>query len=305
VIRAAVAAVVAIGLAGLAAAPAHAAPAAIAAVVGPDGAADVRTSTLIGPSGQVYAGDGAGRWVRTVPGGIAADVRGATRIGADLLVTGISTPMYRFDGKTWTATRVGQSGKTFLGRGPVPAVAIGKHVFVERKGKWARVGQAPGAVTAVWASAKRVFVVTAAGVHVLRGSTFVRTRAPVSAIVGTTAAWGIADDGVFDLATGRAVSTAVGVIAATAGDAAPWLVVSAGTAPPRLVGKVGTTAVAVDTPLAAGTALAGIAADRAGNVALVTAAGEVHLRIGDTWSTGALADELPPAKPGAGPAQTR
>jgi hypothetical protein len=294
VIRLAIVALMALG------AEAAAAPK-VAAVVGPEGDADVRTAVLVGPSGQVYAGDGKGRWVRTLPGGIAADVTGAARVGTDLVVTGISTPMYRFDGSGWSAERVGQNGKTVLGRGPLAAVAVGKHVFVQNKGKWLRVGSAPGPVTALWASStKKVFAVTAAGVHALRGSDFQRTRGPVTAIVGASP-WGISADGVVDVGSGRSVSAATGIVAAAGGEGAPWLVTSDGASPLALVHKT----VRVDTPIPAGTAVAGLAADKAGNVVIVTAAGDVHVRTGDAWSTGTLADELPPAKPGPGPATTK
>lgn len=288
----------------IATATAHADPAKVAAVVGPEGEADVRTSIIIGPSGQVYAGDGAGKFVRTVPGGIAADVSGATRNGKDVLVSGISTPLYRFDGVGWTAVRLGQSGKTTMGRGPVPAVAAGKQVFVMNAGKWVRVGEAPGPVTALWASStKKVYAVTAAGLHALRGSDFVRTRAPAAAIVGASP-WAITADGAIDAGTGRQVLAAPGAVAATGGATAPWIVTADGSSAPKLVGKVGGKATTVDTPLAAGTAIAGMAADRTGRVMIVTTAGDIHVWADSAWSTGALADELPEAKPGPGPARS-
>ena len=286
-------------------AAAHAEPAKIAAVVGPDGEADVRTSILVGPSGQVFTGDGAGKFVRKLPGGIAADVSGAARLGGEVIVTGISTPLYKFDAKTgWTALRLGQSGKTTLGRGPVPAVAAGKHVFVWSNGKWVRVGETPGAVTALWAaSTKKVFAVTADGIHALRGSDFVRTRAPADAIVGASP-WAITADGVIDAGTGRQVLAAPGVIAATGGAGAPWVVTTDGNSACKLVGKVGGKATTVDTPIAATTAIAGMAADRAGRVMIVTTAGDVHVWADSAWTTGTLTDELPEAKPGPGPART-
>jgi len=291
------------GLTGARVTDATAGPA-IAAVIAPDGQADVRTSIVVGPSGQVYAGDGTGRWVRTVAGGVAADVSGATRLGRDLLVTGISTPMYRFDGAGWVAVRVGQNGKTILGRGPTPAVAIGRQVFLERQDKWVRVGEAPGTVTAVWASGKRVFAVTAAGVHTLRGRNFVMTGAVADPIAGPSA-WAVASDGVVELASGRKVLAATGIVAATGSGGTPWLLTAADASPLRLVGRVDGKPVTGDTPIAAGTAIAGMTADRAGNLVIVSTTGEIHVRVGDAWSTGSLVDELPAAKPGPGPASTR
>jgi hypothetical protein len=297
VTRALLAAVMLVG------ATAHAAP--IASVVGPAGDADVRTSILIGPSGQVYQGDGGGTWTRTLAGGVAADVSGSARIGKDVIVTGVSTPLYRFDGTGWTAVRLGQSGKTVMGRGPVPAVAVGRHVFVHNNGKWVRVAAAPGAVTALWASStKKVFAVTADGVHALRGSDLVRTRAAVGAIVGASP-WGISDTGAIDASNGKSVLAATGAIAATGGAGTPWLVTSDGANPLQLVGKVGGKATTIETPIPAGTGLAGLAADKSGRVVIVTAAGEAHIWADSAWSTGALVDQLPEAKSGPGPANTR
>lgn len=300
-----IARVVAVALVATATATAHAEPAKIAAVVGPDGEADVRTSILVGPSGQVFAGDGAGKWVRTLPGGVAADVSGAARLGGDVIVTGVSTPLYRFNAKTgWTAVRLGQSGKTTLGRGPAPAVASGKHVFVWSAGKWVRVGEAPGPVTALWAaSTKKVFAVTAAGIHALRGSDFVRTRDPADAIVGASP-WAITATGAIDAGTGRQVLAAQGAVAVTGGAGAPWIVTADGNSACKLVGKVGGKATTVDTPIAATTAIAGMAADRAGRVMIVTTTGDIHVWADSAWTTGTLTDELPEAKPGPGPART-
>ena len=285
-----------------AASTARAAP--VAAVVGPDGAADVRTAILVGPSGQVYAGDGAGTWKRTVAGGVAADVSSATRLGRELLVAGATMPMYRFDGTRWTSLRIGQSGKTILGRGPVPTVAIGRHVFVHATGVWTRVGQAPGPVTAVWASSPtKVFVVTAAGVHALRGAAFVRIRPAVGAIVGT-GAWGIGATGAVDVTTGRQVVTARGAVAATGGAGTPWLLVpNAGTL--ELVGRVAGKPKKIPTPLPASTVIVGIAADRAGRMLVVTDAGAIHVFVDGAWATGTMIDSLPAKKPGPGPAPTR
>jgi hypothetical protein len=285
---------------------AHADPT-IAAVVPAAGDTDVRAATLVGPSGQLYAGDGTGRWIRRAAGGIAADVTAAIRAGGDLIVAGDATPLYRFDGTAWSAHKLGQNGRVVVGRGPTPAVAIGKHVFVEKpatattRAGWTRVVEVPlGPVIALWASPKKVLIVTAAGVHTIRQKQLVRTGAPVDAIVGDLP-WGISAAGATDLARNRDNLAAAGTIAAAAGAPSPWLLTTDGTTL-RLTGRA--IAAPVDVPVPPGTPLAGVVADRANRILVVTAAGAVHVYADGAWSSGTLLDELPAARPGPGPAPT-
>jgi hypothetical protein len=290
-------------LIAVAAAASIAAAGPVAAVVADD---DARRATLIGPSGQVWLGDGAGAWIRRKAGGVSADVAGATRIGDAIVVSGTETPMFRFDGERWTALRLGQSGKTILGRGPIGAVAIGRHVFVHHQNKWVRVGMAPPNPIAVWASSpKRVFVVTAAGTHSLRGVNFVRTTNRVDAIVGS-APWGVTDSGLVDLSRGgRMVVPARDIVAAAGSGTTAWAVAGAAGGKQQLIGVVGGKPKTIETPIAGGTAIAGIAADAGGRVVIATTAGDVHLWSGEAWTTGKVTDELPAARPGSGPARTK
>jgi hypothetical protein len=284
----------------------------IAAVVAPARDADVRTATLVGPSGQLYLGDGSGRWARRAAGGIAADVTAALRSGADLIVAGPATPLYRFDGSAWSAHKLGQSGRIVVGRGPVPAVAIGKHIFLEKPADprnkaarpgWIRIGEAIGPIIALWAaSPRKVLVVTAAGVHALRGRELVRTGAAVDAIVGDVP-WGITADGATNLARARDSLPAAGTIAATAGATAPYLLTTDGTTL-RLVGRTPAGPISVDVPVTAGAAIAGLVADHTGRVLVVTADGELHVYADNAWTSGTLVDELPAPRPGPGPAPT-
>ncbi len=81
---------------------------------------DVRQSTLLGPSGQIYEpaapvasgsvgppgsagspGSGAAtseapRWIRRTAGGVSSTVAGAARLDGELLVSGAQTPMFRY-----------------------------------------------------------------------------------------------------------------------------------------------------------------------------------------------------------------
>lgn len=117
--------VAAVAAQALPAPPAPPAPAAtsapprpVAALLLDDG--DVRKSTLIGPSGQIYepaspgssgsaataapdaapssgaSASEAPRWIRRVAGGVSSTVAGAARMDGELLVSGAQTPMFRY-----------------------------------------------------------------------------------------------------------------------------------------------------------------------------------------------------------------
>jgi hypothetical protein len=125
---------------------------AIAAAAG--GEDDVTRSVLVGPGGQVYspAGPSApGTWQRRFGGGTASAVLGAVRVGQALFVHGEVTPVFRLEGTAWHASPLPNRGPCALGRGPVAALGIGRHVYTWRDSGWARLGSIPGVVSAVWA----------------------------------------------------------------------------------------------------------------------------------------------------------
>lgn len=72
---------------------------------------DVRQSTLLGPSGQIYepaapaaavgtagsvAAASEARWIRRTAGGVSSTVAGAARLDGELLISGAQTPMFRY-----------------------------------------------------------------------------------------------------------------------------------------------------------------------------------------------------------------
>lgn len=301
------AAVLGIALA-LAAPPAAAGDVEIAEVVADP--TDVTRAVLVGPSGQVYEPDG-GRWVRRAEGGVAADVGGAARAGGELVVAGIATPLYRRDGSTWFALRLGQEGRTVLGAGPTPAVAIGKQVFVHAKGRtWTRVGALPGAARAVWASGKTVWAATDLGVFRLKGRAFVKAGPPVDAIVGAAGVpWGLVGGGLRHLPSGKDVpvtidGVAATVVAATGAGKGDLIVVAdvGGKLVLARAHRAGVTRID-DVPLTG--AVAGLAVDADGDALVAFAGGAVAVRAGEAWTTAAAEDELPSRKPGPGPSRTR
>jgi hypothetical protein len=135
---------------------------AIAAAAG--GEDDVTRSVLVGPGGQVYEPATPGTWQRRFGGGIAPAVLGAVMAGTALFAHGEITPVFRLEGTAWNASPLPNRGPCALGRGPVAALGIGRHVYTWRDSGWTRLGSIQGAVTAVWAGTPaRAYAASAQG----------------------------------------------------------------------------------------------------------------------------------------------
>ena len=284
--------------------PAAPTPAPVVALV-PD-LVDVRRSVLLGPSAQVYAPDpapSAPRWLRRSAGGVASNVRGAALLDGELIAAGAQTPLYRRRGEQWTLAQLGQRGRVVLGTGPVFSIAIGKQIFVHSAGKVVRVGAAPGAVTALWAASdKLVFLAGEQGVLRRRGAAFV----PVPQTEGTLGFSGAAPHAItaqaaVNLRSGLRVRLPGTAVLAVPSPVEPAAVVTLPSGKLALTQQLTSGAVAElpgpALPLAA-------AVDGAGRALLALPDG-VHLLEGSTWTSGALADELPAARPGPPPARSR
>ncbi len=307
ILRAAAALALAVALATATTGAAHADP--IATATSPPD--DVRRTILIGPSGQVWEPDGQGAWLRTAAGGVAADVQGALVVDT-LVIAGKATPLYHLDAGGWYGLRLGERGKTVVGTGPAPAVAIGKQLFVWTHGAWKRVATADRPVVALWAASERkLFVATDRAVLRLAGSKLVsHDPVPVATFAGPTALGLTADGVVRDVAARAALAPRVdgqpvlAERATAAADGTPWI-----------LGRLGSDRVLVrrtragwerrpDPPLATDDVVVHLAVDAGGRAILVTAAGDVQLADADgTWTRGTLTTRIPAGKPGPGPAR--
>jgi hypothetical protein len=295
-------------------------------VVAVAAAGDVTRTVLIGPSGQVYDPDGAGKWVRRHAGGVAADVAGAARtVHGELVVAGRATPLYRRDGDVWYALRIGETGRTVLGGGPAPSVAVGKQVFVHGKGQgkhkktgtWTRIGTLPAAPSRLWASGpKSVWAATDSTLYRLSGRAFTKAGAAPRLLAGGKTAWGIHDDRLRNLATDKSIpaeldGAAVEIVAAGAAPDDDALHVVVRTDAGRLVlARTGKTALArVDDVPAPRSSTApgvvGLVVDASGHALVAFADGTIAFRTGDTWTTAQVEDDLPRTQQGPGPSRTR
>jgi hypothetical protein len=156
---------------------------------------DVRRSTLVGPSGQIYeppAGASTvapapspARWVRSLAGGVSATITGAARVDGELLVSSAQTPLFHRREGHWQLAQLGQRGRVVFSSGPFFAIAIGRQIFVRAKPpagvaaaasapRLLRVGTAPDNVVSLWASGETaIYLVTNQGVFRRRGAAFV------------------------------------------------------------------------------------------------------------------------------------
>jgi hypothetical protein len=129
-----------------------------------DSGASVDKLTLVGRSGQVYEPTEAG-WQRTHPGGVAADVAGAVRVGSTLYAIGNRAPIYELKNKVWIATPLPNRGTAALSiGGHAGTAAVGRHIYQLKANKWERLTTAERRVTSLWAgSSKKIYVATTRG----------------------------------------------------------------------------------------------------------------------------------------------
>ena len=295
-------------------APPITAPDIAAVAASPD---DVRKSVLVGPSGQVWEPDGSGTWTRRAAGGVAADVRGAALANGNLVVAGKATPLYRREGERWTAMRLGERGRTTIGRGPRASLAIGRIVFVWTGTSWKRVGVAPATVTGLWSAGEtKVVIATDAGLHRLTGTAFRPIvvplgSAPFTSLGGGATTWAVTADGAaFDVTARRAHRPAVGgqpitvALVTSAGDSA-WALGATAAGPALARFRKGVWSDAAAPPLSPDDLPVALAADATGALLVVTRGGLIHVGAPDgTWITGTRTQSLPAASTGPGPARS-
>lgn len=146
------------------AAPTAQSPGRLAIAAAAGGEDDVTRSVLVGPGGQVYEPTTPGTWQRRFGGGIAPAVVGAAVAGEALFAHGEVAPVFRLEGTVWHAHPLPNRGPCALGRGPVAALAIGRHVYTWRDNGWTRLASIQGVVAAVWAATPaRAHAATARG----------------------------------------------------------------------------------------------------------------------------------------------
>lgn len=271
----------------------------------------VRSAWLVGAGGEVFAPVGREsnpaqlEWQRVVGGGCTATPTSVWKSpgdGSQLLLSGISAPLFRWHNKEWSAQPVGQKGRTTVSTGTFNAAAVGKHVFAWRQGRPMRVASLPLQPNSLWAnSEKRIIAATAKGVWRLTGNAFTLIAASKRLSGGTLlgeAPFLIGPDYVLNLATGQS-------------NQLPGRTVVVGGDVPAMILQLASGAMVVTTvrdknlrplPNSIKGQLRAIASDTAGNILVLTDA-EVWLWDATKWNRAQISDVLP-VKSGPGPALT-
>lgn len=308
---------------------------------------DVRQSVLLGPSGQLYEPAAAStapapaatpsaapsspppRWVRRSAGGVSSTLAGAARLDDEIYAAGTQTPLFRralssssagnngasdAQSKQWKVTRLGQRGRVVFGTGPFFSLSIGRQIFIRVQGRFVRIGTAPAAVVALWASSETaVAFATEQGVFRRRGAAFVLTT-KVPGVLGFSGAapHALTVDTAINLRTGARVRLPGQMLRAVRSESAPAAIVRPPAGPLVLARDLTAPASHISLPPSPGGTGGGTtdeppafaAVDAAGR-ALISASDSVLMYDGTTWQPAALADELPAARPGPSAARSR
>jgi len=121
------------------------------------------SAVLVGQAGEVFLRDH-GVWRRAGGGVAAALMRAWGASATEVFAVGARAPAYQHDGKSWFAVpgTSGANGPALLSEpgSPLPAVAVGKRIYLLKDKKLAPGPTAPGLPTALWAVSERdVYVI--------------------------------------------------------------------------------------------------------------------------------------------------
>ncbi|MEZ4362386.1 MAG: hypothetical protein R3B48_19510 [Kofleriaceae bacterium] len=267
-------------------------------------ATDVRQSTLVGRSGQVYEPDAAGsRWVRRAPGGVSIEVTAATLLDGELVAFGARTPLFRRRGPQWLVEQVGQRGRVLVGAGPHFSIAIGRQLFLRKQGRFVRIGAAPADVVALWAGDERsVVFATDQAIFRRRGAAFVQVRS-LAGVLGFSGAapHALTATAAIEVRTGAKLTLPGVAVRAASSAKAPAAIVRLPTGRLALARDLTRPGAPIELPVDVEPAF--VATDLQDR-AVLAADGAVQVLDGSTWRPATLVDELPAARPGPPPARS-
>jgi hypothetical protein len=311
-------------------------PIEIIAALAPAPSAGLGEAIFVGRAGELYYPAAPGRWQRRGGGGVAVDLVGAVRgAGEEVLAIAAQTPPYHFRAGAWRAEPLGNRGPAALSAtGPLPALAIGRHVYTLDGGDWVRRASASQRVLAAWAAAPRsVVVATTEGLARWEGRRFASLRTALASGDAVVDLIGASTAALYGRSRGGAwvrIDRASTALLTPAAELAGLEVHAAGTGPDGKLWLAGTAAapsgarrpvlaraerdrllLAGEMPELAGDRAAALLGHaRTGEVLVATRAGSVRVRDKKgTWSQGSVSADLPPAprtgSASGAPARTR
>jgi hypothetical protein len=269
---------------------------------------DARKAVVLGKHGEVYAPDASGDYVRTKAFATADVPALAGRAGGAVVALGDGV-VYRLADNGWTAIRLVQKGKALMSGGKRSVAVVGRQLFALDRtagGEPAKLALAPRPVLAIASGDRGVVILTDRGLLRLQGTAFKRVpRAPRRIAHLVSDRWALADRGAVDLTTGATTAWPAGLSnqsPAAGPDAAPLAAIGATRTGLELVTLAGRKLVRDPIADTRGAKAVGVAVDKAGRAVVALADGRVARRERGTWTLSSVRDELPPARPGSGPA---
>jgi hypothetical protein len=279
------------------------------ALLAPPAGNDARQAVAIGPSGEVYAPDGAGAWVRSQRFSTASTLAIAGRAGADIVAAG-GGAVYKLAPNGWSAIRLHQKDKATMGGGRRAVAAVKRQLYAldrTRAGEPQKLAVAPANVLAIGAG-KTIVIATARGLARVDGAKVTPiARAPRQVLQLIDDRWAIVARGAYDLRATKTIPWPAGTRLGAAAAGPDDSLVAVGTLAGKLElftmsrGKLDREAI----PLTPGGTAVGVAVDRAGRAVVALADGRLLVRDRGSWTTATVKDALPAARPGPPAARSK
>lgn len=299
---------VAIALAlSVAVADAKPAEAPVLVALAPGATDDARQAIAIGPTGEVYAPDGKGAWLRSLPATTADRLTTVGRAGASVVAIGDGV-VYRLADNGWSALRLVQRGKAILGAGTRAVAAVGKQLFAldgNTRGEPTKLAVAPANVVAIAAGRSGLVIATETSLLRLAPKSAKLTPVPKAPRKPRLISerWALTDRGPVDLTTMALARWPSGLAigAAAAGPDDALVAIGATHAGLELVTVRPGGAIERD-PLGLSGAAVGLVVDKQKRAVVALRDGRLAVRDARGWSTVAVAEAPRGERPGSGPA---
>jgi len=280
------------------------------AALAPPPADDARKAVALGPTGQVFAPDGAGGWVRDQAITTADRISLVGRAGGQVVALGDGV-VFRLAPNGWTAVRIIMKGKATISAGPRSVAVIGRQLFaIDRAaaGEPTKLALAPSPVLAI-GSGKTTVIALERGLFRVEGAKLTalkRVPRRVDRLVSDR--WALVAGGTVDLSSGKTIPWPSGVTIVTAasgptdGLVAVATVASGSSRVLELVTVTGTKLVRDRLPAGITGSAVGVALDTSGRAVIALRDGRLAVRERGAWTVVSVREALPAPHPGAPPA---
>lgn len=277
----------------------------LAALAPPPGD-DARKAIALGPTGQVFAPDAAGTWVREQPINIADPISLTGRAGGQVVALADGV-LFRLAPNGWTAIRIIQKGKAMLSSGPRAVAVVGRQLYsIERAsaGEPTKLALAPAPVLAI-GSGKTIVIALDRGLFRVVGTKVTaikRVPRRVDRLVSDR--WALVERAAVDLTTGKSTPWPDGmkIVTAASGPGDGLVAVGTNRGALELITLTGTKLVRDALPTEITGSAVGVALDSSGRAVVALRDGRICVRERGAWTVAPVREALPAPQPGAPPA---